>query len=71
MISINNLALLIGEVSGKEIKINNIPGPEGVRGRNSDNRLIGVKLNWQPKYTLRQGIEQTYPWIEQQAKDSK
>ncbi len=71
MISINNLALLIGEVSGKEIKINNIPGPEGVRGRNSDNRLIGEKLNWQPKYTLRQGIEQTYPWIEQQAKDSK
>ena len=71
MISINNLALLIGEVSGKEIKINNIPRPEGVRGRNSDNRLIGVKLNWQPKDTLRQGIEQTYPWIEQQAKDSK
>ena len=71
MISINNLALLIADVSGKKITINNIPGPEGVRGRNSDNKLIGEKIGWQPKYTLRDGIEKTYPWIDQQVKNNK
>jgi len=71
MISINNLALLIADVSGKKITINNIPGPEGVRGRNSDNKLIGKKIGWQPKYTLRDGIEKTYPWIDQQVKNNK
>ena len=48
----------------KEISIKNIPGPTGVRGRNSDNALIKKMLNWEPKYNLRQGIEKTYPWIE-------
>lgn len=71
MISINNLALLIADVSGKKITINNIPGPEGVRGRNSDNKLIADKIGWQPQYTLRDGIEKTYPWIDQQVKKSK
>jgi len=71
MISINNLALLIADVSGKKITINNIPGPEGVRGRNSDNKLIGEKIGWQPKYTLKDGIEKTYPWIDQQVKNNK
>ncbi|MBL6693314.1 MAG: NAD-dependent epimerase/dehydratase family protein [SAR86 cluster bacterium] len=71
MISINNLALLIADVSEKKITINNIPGPEGVRGRNSDNKLIGEKIGWQPKYTLRDGIEKTYPWIDQQVKNNK
>jgi GDP-D-mannose 3',5'-epimerase len=71
MISINNLALLIADVSGKKITINNISGPEGVRGRNSDNKLIGEKIGWQPKYTLRDGIEKTYPWIDQQVKNNK
>ena len=71
MISINNLASLIADISGKKITINNIPGPEGVRGRNSDNKLIGEKIGWQPKYTLRDGIEKTYPWINQQVKNNK
>ena len=71
MISINNLALLIADVSGKKITINNIPGPEGVRGRNSDNKLIEEKIGWQPKHTLRDGIEKTYPWIDQQVKNNK
>lgn len=71
MISINNLALLIADVSGKKITINNIPGPEGVRGRNSDNKLIKEKIGWQPKHTLRDGIEKTYPWIDQQVKNNK
>jgi len=71
MISINNLASLIADISGKKITINNIPGPEGVRGRNSDNKLISEKIGWQPKYTLRDGIEKTYPWINQQVKNNK
>lgn len=63
MISINNLAMLIAEISKKKIFINNIPGPEGVRGRNSDNRLIGKLLNWSPKESLRSGLVKTYDWI--------
>ena len=63
MISINDLAYLVMAIAGKELTIHNIPGPQGVRGRNSDNRLIKEKLGWEPKLTLRQGLEQTYPWI--------
>ena len=63
MISINDLAHLVASVAGKKISINNIPGPVGVRGRNSDNKLIYEKLSWQPKYDLKAGIEKTYPWI--------
>ncbi len=63
MISINQLAKLIVQISGKNLSIRNINGPVGVRGRNSDNTLIFQKLNWQPKSKLRDGIEQTYRWI--------
>jgi GDP-D-mannose 3', 5'-epimerase len=66
MISINGLAEMISEISGKQTSINNIPGPEGVMGRNSDNRLIEKLLDWQPSEPLRKGIERTYSWIEQQ-----
>jgi nucleoside-diphosphate-sugar epimerase len=67
MISINSLARLIMEVAGKTLSINNIPGPLGVRGRNSDNRLIREKLGWAPSRALRAGLEKTYPWIAEQA----
>ena len=63
MISINDLAHLVASVAGKKISIKNIPGPVGVRGRNSDNKLIYEKLSWQPKFDLKAGIEKTYPWI--------
>jgi nucleoside-diphosphate-sugar epimerase len=63
MISINDLAYLVMGIAGKKLTIHNIPGPQGVRGRNSDNRLIKEKIGWEPKLTLRQGLEQTYPWI--------
>ncbi len=66
MISINGLAEMISEISGKQISINNIPGPEGVMGRNSDNRLIEKLLDWQPSEPLLKGIERTYAWIEEQ-----
>ncbi|WP_435355815.1 NAD-dependent epimerase/dehydratase family protein [Emticicia sp. SJ17W-69] len=67
MISINDFAQLIAEISGKNITINNIKGPEGVRGRNSDNALIQEKLGWAPSHTLREGITKTYHWIAEQA----
>jgi GDP-D-mannose 3',5'-epimerase len=63
MISINGLARLIMDIAGKPLTINNIPGPLGVRGRNSDNRLIHEKLGWTPSRALRAGLEKTYPWI--------
>ncbi|CAH0995634.1 dTDP-4-oxo-6-deoxy-D-allose reductase [Emticicia aquatica] len=67
MISINDFAKMIAEISGKNITIKNIPGPEGVRGRNSDNALIQEKLNWAPSHSLKEGITKTYQWIAEQA----
>lgn len=66
MISINNLAKLIISISGKDISVKNITGPTGVRGRNSDNKLIKEKLNWEPSMPLKNGIEITYKWIADQ-----
>lgn len=66
MISINNLAKLISEISGKETAIKNVPGPEGVRGRNSDNHLILQTLGWAPRQPLRRGLKETYGWIKAQ-----
>lgn len=66
MISINNLAKMVIGISGKKVKINNIPGPEGVRGRNSDNTLIRSKLGWAPSEPLKAGMDKTYAWISTQ-----
>lgn len=66
MISINNLVCLVAKIAGKNIRINNISGPLGVRGRNSDNRLIKEKLGWTPSLPLVQGISTTYNWVSQQ-----
>jgi nucleoside-diphosphate-sugar epimerase len=63
MISINNLALLIADIAGKNITINNVEGPMGVMGRNSHNKLIKEKLGWAPKENLEYGLEKTYAWI--------
>jgi nucleoside-diphosphate-sugar epimerase len=63
MLSINQFAQLIIEISGKDITIKNITGPTGVRGRNSDNKLIEEKLNWKPSMSLKEGMIQTYNWI--------
>ena len=59
MISINDYARMIIDISGKSLRIKNIEGPEGVRGRNSDNRLIEEKLGWKPVKTLREGTQTT------------
>lgn len=66
MVSINQLVDLVAEIAGKAIAKSHIPGPLGVKGRNSDNRLIEEKLNWKPTRTLRSGLEKTYEWIERQ-----
>jgi len=66
MIAINKLAEMVIGISGKRLKIENIPGPQGVRGRNSDNKLIFEKLGWKPKEPLSLGMKKTYKWIEEQ-----
>lgn len=66
MVTINQLAELAISLSGKDIKIANVPGPLGVRGRNSDNRLIRTMLGWEPGQSLTDGMRITYDWIEQQ-----
>jgi nucleoside-diphosphate-sugar epimerase len=63
MISINELVHLIANLAGKEVKINNIPGPLGVMGRNSHNDLIKKEVGWAPPDNLEYGIQQTYRWI--------
>ncbi len=63
MISINGLAELVMKVGNKPLTIKNIPGPEGVRGRNSDNTLMFAKLGWKPSQSLETGIKKTYSWI--------
>jgi nucleoside-diphosphate-sugar epimerase len=67
MVTINELARIIIGISGKrDIRIRHVPGPQGVRGRNSDNtRLRGV-LGWEPAISLETGLAPTYAWIERQ-----
>lgn len=62
-ISINDLAYMIMRISGKDLTIKNIPGIQGVRGRNSDNTLCKQVLGWAPSATLESGIRRTYSWI--------
>jgi GDP-D-mannose 3',5'-epimerase len=77
MVPINELAQIAIDLSGKDIKINNIDGQEfidkygfpcplGVRGRNSDNKLYREKLGWEPTMTLREGMAKTFEWINKQ-----
>jgi nucleoside-diphosphate-sugar epimerase len=57
---------MIADIAGKRLRVVHIPGPLGVRGRNSDNRLIRARLQWAPSRSLRAGLEKTYAWIESQ-----
>jgi len=68
MVSINQLAELIMNIAGKKIRLKHIDGPQGVRGRNSDNKLILKELDWAPSKTLKEGLEKTYDWINRQVK---
>jgi len=66
MVSINHLAEMVMGIAGKKIRLKHIDGPLGVRGRNSDNRLIREKLDWAPSEPLKNGLTKTYSWIEEQ-----
>ncbi len=71
MVSINKLVEIVSEIAQKEININHIDGPLGVRGRNSNNDLVRKKLNWDYQYSLKKGIEATYEWINKQVLSSQ
>lgn len=66
MISINDLVKLISQIANKPVDINNVPGPLGVMGRTSDNKLIKNVLGWEPPDNLEHGLEQTLKWIDVQ-----
>lgn len=68
MVSINGLADLISDIAGFRIMKKHIPGPQGVRGRNSDNSLLREALDWEPRVSLRDGLVETYRWIEEQVR---
>ena len=68
MVTINQLVDVVSDIAGKRIEKQHIDGPQGVRGRNSDNRLIKEKLGWAPSRALRVGLELTYQWIERQVR---
>jgi nucleoside-diphosphate-sugar epimerase len=68
MVTIDQLAEMIMEIAGVKLEIRHVPGPQGVRGRNSDNKLIYEKLGWKPTMPLIEGLKKTYPWIEEQVK---
>jgi nucleoside-diphosphate-sugar epimerase len=71
MISINDFAKMAIEISGKNLEIKNIDGPQGVRGRNSDNNLIEEVLGWKPSQGLRDGMEKTFEWVSKQVQNKK
>jgi GDP-D-mannose 3',5'-epimerase len=71
MVTIDELAELIMRIAGKRLHKHHVPGPLGVRGRNSDNRLIREKLGWAPSQPLSQGLGVTYAWIERHIRSDK
>jgi len=66
MVSINELASIIMQIAGKSLSVEHIDGPEGVRGRNSDNTKLRDVLGWEPTIDLEEGLAETYRWIEKQ-----
>ena len=66
MVTINQLAQMAIDLSGKKLYIKNIEGPLGVRGRNSDNKLFKEKMGWEPTQPLFEGMKKTFEWINQQ-----
>jgi nucleoside-diphosphate-sugar epimerase len=71
MVTINQLVAEVGKIAKKEFSINHIPGPLGVRGRNSDNTLIRSVLEWEYEWSLEKGLESTYAWIDKQIQFKK
>jgi nucleoside-diphosphate-sugar epimerase len=69
LININDLADMAADIAGIKITKKHITGPQGVRGRNSDNTLLKKVLKWEPKISLEEGMKRTYIWIESQVKE--
>jgi len=69
MVTINQLAEIVMDIAGVKLEIKHVKGPTGVRGRNSDNKLIKERLGWAPSQPLRVGLEKTYAWIEEQVRE--
>lgn len=70
MISINELTDIIAGIAGVRLKKLHVPGPQGVRGRNSDNTMLKKVLGWIPQVTLENGLSTTYRWVEEQVRTS-
>ena len=70
LISINALVDMVAEIAGVEVVKQHVPGPQGVRGRNSDNDLLRKVLGWEPEISLEAGMERTYRWIEEQVAET-
>ena len=70
MVTIDELAHMIMKIAGKRLTLRHVPGPLGVRGRTSDNRLIRWRLGWAPTQPLEQGMRSTYEWIAAQVATS-
>jgi len=71
MVSINKLAEMIMKIAEKKLRIKHTSGPLGVRGRNSDNKLIEEKLKWKPSQPLVEGLTKTYKWVAKQVEEEK
>jgi nucleoside-diphosphate-sugar epimerase len=71
MVTINQLTEIIMDIARKRLRIKHIDGPQGVRGRNSDNRFIFEKLGWRPSKPLKEGLRATYAWIEGQVRSPR
>jgi GDP-D-mannose 3', 5'-epimerase len=69
LVTINELARIVIDISGKrDITLEHVPGPQGVRGRNSDNTRLRDVLDWEPRVDLEEGLAETYRWIEKQVR---
>ena len=68
LISINELAEIIANMAGVQIAYKHVPGPQGVRGRNSDNTRLRQVLGWEPEISLEDGFARTFAWVEEQVR---
>lgn len=71
LISINELADMVAASAGIQITKKHVDGPQGVRGRNSDNSRLRAVLGWEPQISLEEGMSRTYVWIEQQVREKE
>ena len=68
MVTVNELYRLVESIAGVELRHRHVPGPLGVRGRNSDNTRVRKEIDWEPRIALRDGLERTYAWVYDQVR---